>query len=144
MKLLFLDFDGVLNIIKGENPTYLKEFHFEPKLVDNLNKLLDSIPDLKIVVSSSWREDLEDAIEQLKLSGFKYEDRIIGVTSDLGHRGKEISNSLDHLEYSKYLVIDDNINEIKELIPYDRILRIDPSHGFDSLYLDFALNYFNA
>ena len=142
MKVIFLDFDGVLNITQGKNPTYLKEFHFEPILVKNLNNLLQKITDLKIIVTSSWRDDLEDAIDQLNKVGFSYEERILGSTEDLGHRGEEILKVLELLDIEKYLVIDDSIDEIKEKISYDYILQVDPFYGFSKLCLDFSSNYF--
>lgn len=144
MEAIFLDFEGVLNITEGTNLTRLKEFYFEPKLVKNLNYLLKQNPDLKIIVTSSWRKNLEYAIDQLNKVGFSFRERIIGSTEDLGHRGKEILKALKSFNIKKYLVIDDSIDEIKEKISYKQILRVNPSYGFDLLYLIFVLKYFKS
>ena len=86
MKVLFLDFDGVLNShqsaifwhnkrdqSKWENEMYsswqgtLKEYiahEFCPIALSNMEELIRRVPDLKIVVSSTWR--IGETVESLK------------------------------------------------------------------------------
>lgn len=117
MKIIFLDFDGVLNIHKGM---------FYKSCVDNLNYIINKTS-AKIVISSSWRE--YNSIEQLKNTleehGFKYKNNIIGVLPILidyvDNHGFPVEKSRkDEIdEYLKmnqdmidnYLIIDDNIFE---------------------------------
>ena len=58
MKIIFLDFDGVLNppndVIRGTSYDFT-ETKFGPKAVINLNKIL-SETGAYIVVSSTWRK----------------------------------------------------------------------------------------
>lgn len=147
MLVIFLDFDGVLNIINGNESTYMKqELHFEKELIDNLNFLMESIPELKIVISSSWRLDLEDALNHIALCGFKYNNRIIGSTpifneSSFKTRLAEIKTWLKvNASYSKtnieYLIIDD------ELQGYN-VINIDPKKGFIKDKLNEVLDFFN-
>ena len=63
MKILFLDFDGVLNT--GSYQNQLRTHGnpdsdgfgelFDPEAVGNLKKILDAVPDVRVVVSSSWK-----------------------------------------------------------------------------------------
>lgn len=147
MLVIFLDFDGVFNIIDGNNSTYLKqELHFEKDLINNLNLLMESISDLKIVISSSWRLDFEDALNNIALCGFKYNDRIIGSTpvfneSSIKTRLAEIRTWLKVNEsFSKtkieYLIIDDELEGFN-------VININPKIGFDKNQLNKVIEYFS-
>lgn len=93
MKILFLDFDGVLNTGK-----YSRQLHrekrpgwddfgelFDPDAVANLKLIIDTVPDVKLVVESSW-----------KASGMNYlagmwavrdlPGKLFGMTPDLPHK----------------------------------------------------------
>lgn len=141
MKVLFLDFDGVLNShqsctfwhnkrdqAKWENEMYeawqgtLKEYlalEFCPIAMSNVEELMRRVPDLKIVVSSTWRlgetpETLKKILHPSKLIG----DAIIDVTPALRYkkdtteeadRGDEIKHWLDrHPEVTHYVIVDDD------------------------------------
>ena len=86
LNLLFLDIDGVLNYLTQDgNNSYNGRFRIgeeiEPKLVKKLNKVFQEIPNLKIVISSSWRANMKRTIWALKFAGFEYIENIIGRTS---------------------------------------------------------------
>lgn len=86
LNILFLDIDGVLNYLTQDgNNSYNGRFRtgeeIEPKLVKKLNKVFQEIPNLKIVISSSWRGDMKRTIWALKFAGFEYIENIIGRTS---------------------------------------------------------------
>lgn len=53
MKIIFLDIDGVLNVIGQGYDEYGQGFH--PHLVENLKRIIDETG-AKIVISSSWRK----------------------------------------------------------------------------------------
>jgi len=129
MNVIFLDCDGVLNITTGKDSTYKKQYnHFDFKLIENLNNLLNSLEHLKIIITSSWRDDLNDLINELEKSGFKYRKRIVGKTKNLNNRGLEIKSFLDENKVKKYAIIDDEINEIKEYFK-ENIFKINPETG---------------
>ncbi len=143
MKVIFLDFDGVINIINGNKSTYATQMdHFNKDLINNLNYLMSFHKDLKIVISSSWRTDMPDALDQLKLNGFLYNERIIGSTPIFDHssiktRLGEIKQWIETNEkYSKieikYLIIDDELSGFN-------VLKTDPKVGFNKEALDKAL-----
>lgn len=146
MLVIFLDFDGVLNIIDGNNSTYMKqELHFEKELINNLNILMDLIPDLKIVISSSWRLDFEDALNNLSLCGFNFKHKIIGHTpifndSSIKTRLGEIRAWLKYNSYNNkridYLIIDDELTGFN-------VLTIDKKIGFNKDMLNRVIDFFN-
>lgn len=85
--VLFLDFDGVLNktsdSYSGRYPT------FNEALVAHLNTIVEQT-NCDIVISSTWRLHL--GIRQLKrrleLFGFKYPQKVIGITPDCSIKEK--------------------------------------------------------
>ena len=62
-RYMFLDIDGVLNTIRYSN--YLIDYDeddtdedgalFDPETVENLAEIIKNIPDVKIIISSTWR-----------------------------------------------------------------------------------------
>lgn len=119
MKVIFLDIDGVLNVISQGHDNHGALFH--PHLVDNLRSVIDSTG-AKIVVSSTWRtRGLEKMREMWKDRGLPGD--IIGVTPDcsqlldngtcefldLVERGHEIQDWLkEHPEVINYVIFDDD------------------------------------
>ena len=57
MNVIFLDIDGVLNhqFAYDKNYSDTERFGLAQDLVDNLKRIIDSVNDAKIVISSSWR-----------------------------------------------------------------------------------------
>lgn len=105
-KVLFLDIDGVLNgydIFKSKRPYPLSEFNEEK--VNILNSLFEEIPDLKLVLSSSWR--FCDGIENIiKASGISKE--LYSITPySVRNRGDEIKQWLNANEPCIYCIVDD-------------------------------------
>lgn len=124
MKVIFLDFDGVLNSAAS--------FHYEERFRDrhpeltlgpvnqtlcnvctsNFQIILDHFPEMKIVISSTWRnlftlDWLRTHLASYGIDSGRVIDRTPG--SDWGERGSEIKEWLDaHPEVTKYVVIDDN------------------------------------
>lgn len=76
IKIIFLDIDGVLAI--PNNDGGLWRLNLEKQLL--LGEILEKT-DAKIVLSSSWRKnDIKDTILHMIDQGFKYHDKIIGIT----------------------------------------------------------------
>ena len=104
---MFLDIDGVLNgynIYQSNRPYPLSEFNEEK--VEILNSLFDEIPEIKLVLSSSWR--FFDGIENIiRESGIKKE--LFSITPySIINRGDEVKQWLNNFddEY-KYCIVDD-------------------------------------
>lgn len=62
MKVIFLDIDGVLNVISQGNDQYGQLFH--QHLVDNLKRIIDATS-AKIVISSSWRKSHLNTMKEM-------------------------------------------------------------------------------
>lgn len=74
MKVLFLDFDGVLNT---------GSYGIEPDKVLRLNSVVNQT-NCYIVISSAWRlnHSLDELKGELERAGFYFSDRVIGMTPD--------------------------------------------------------------
>ena len=154
MRVLFLDIDGVMNSQasaiywnrKGLDNGGFSKRHgaFCPIAVSNLTYLLEEVPDLKIVVSSTWRlgETTESMREILKELAGVDPERVIGLTPsmrDFGlesapeerkeflrywlkkysyNRGLEISwYLLQHPEVTHFVILDDD-SDMGALLPF--------------------------
>lgn len=126
MKVIFLDFDGVLNSAasflleerkRKENPAMDDLGPVNQTLCNictsNFRHILDEVPDAKIVISSTWRnlfelDWLRDKLAEYKIPG----DRVIDKTPVVrmfGERGEEIQDWLgEHPEVTDYVILDDN------------------------------------
>lgn len=147
MNIIFLDIDGVLNMYGSSSRTFMKPYgqHIEPHLVCRLNYICEQVNDLKIVISSSWRSDMEDLKLQLEEQGFKYWDLVIGKTPQAynngiglcrSFRGEQIKHWLvtkNQWLNARYLVIDDECIDICgkycDLIPEENTIQIDMNEG---------------
>ena len=73
MKVVFLDFDGVLNTenyqakLRQEGKPQWDDFGqiFDPEAVKNLKMILDTVPDAIIVINSSWKLEGMDAVNAM-------------------------------------------------------------------------------
>jgi len=121
-KILFLDIDGVLNHSKtkdriggfiGLNPGMIKRF----------NRIVEAHPDLKIVVSSTWRHsfshgvysDFAGLVKLLKERGLQG-DIIDHTPVKMSYltRGAEIRLWLkSHPEVTNYVILDDDKSGMK-------------------------------
>jgi hypothetical protein len=154
MRVIFLDFDGVLNShqsfnfwrhkrdqTKWENEMYedwkgsLKEYlaqEFDPIALNNVEDLIREVPDLKIVVSSTWR--LGETVESLKniLSPAKLVSQaVIDVTPRFPGkpRGEEIQDWLNrHPEVTDYVIIDDDSDMLES--QKENFVHTSTLHGF--------------
>lgn len=109
MKILFLDFDGVINPLTFHHSTQ----GFSPSACAHVQSILTKDPNVRIVVSSAWRRwGVEKLREILKENGIDH-TKVIGVTDEEGgwmptHRQEQIKRWLEkHKNISKFVVIDD-------------------------------------
>lgn len=138
MKVIFLDIDGVLNSAASFNSeSRFRDRHPEMAIVGPINEtmcrvctanfqeILFHFPEVKVVISSTWRnlftlDWLKQKLESYGIDG----SRVIGKTEgdDFGERGSEIKQWLDeHPEVKTYVVLDDN--HIGGGIPDERIVK---------------------
>lgn len=158
MKVIFLDFDGVINnisydkymdidiLVKKEKDKYFPSTWS----INNLEPFLSLLlwcqkEDAKIVISSSWRILFEDYsyIEEMFCDIFKeysyqkrknqYTNLVIERTKSFGDRGLEILQWLDdnsELNITNYIVVDDEVDyDIKEYIDKKHYVQTDNKVG---------------
>jgi hypothetical protein len=121
MKVIFLDIDGVLNVIPQGHDAFGGIFHSD--FVENLKRIIDETG-AKIVISSSWRHSgLQKMLDMWEFRNLPGE--VIGVTPDLYRfldfegertmvRGDEIQAVLNiHPEITHYVILDDDTDMLK-------------------------------
>ncbi len=142
MRVIFLDFDGVLN-----TPAYLDEVGYDgpvaasgqidTRAVDELNCLV-ALTGAKVVVSSTWRKyySVEGLQQLLESRGFRGE--IIGKTLELWcYRGAEIRDWLyEHPEVEQFVILDDD-NDMEKLAR--KMVQTDPEKGLTEADVDEAV-----
>lgn len=126
MKILFLDFDGVLTC-------RLTRFRMSKVHQERLGGLFYLVPDLKIVITSSWKhghKTLESLLDEITSSSYflcssnpnlgsnpkypitpyMFANETIGMTPSVGrYRGHEIDAWLqEHPEVENYVILDDD------------------------------------
>jgi len=132
--ILFLDIDGVLNIMDGSiyNTCYLMRKsaipnkYMEEFAVARLNHIVKET-DCDIVISSSWRSDMEMLKEEMERVGFKYWNKVIDRTPFLSSRGEEILEWISGYETKHnctvyYCVLEDEPHDLHG-IPQEYIVQ---------------------
>ncbi len=135
-KIIFLDIDGVLNIM---SETYRSHYHgthvIERHLMVRLEQLVKRTG-AKIVISSSW--ELRSVHHVLKRMRFKYLKNIIGATprnKDL--RGDQIKDWIVQNDYvGTYVVLEDEIDDVCgdkcKTIPKRLVIEVDIHEGISN------------
>lgn len=138
MKVLFLDVDGVLNSHQSIRAIFRqtskcgsgRDMPFCPISCSNLDEIMARIPDLQIVVSSTWRcgRTLDELKSDLLNTGID-QRRIIGMTPETYRlsggraRGHEIQEYLDDRvekgldPVTQFVIVDDN-SDMVHLMPH--------------------------
>jgi len=113
MKVIFLDFDGVLNLISQGHDDYGGIFH--EHFVNNLKELVEAT-DAKIVVSSSWRSSGLKYVRDM-WEHRNYPGEVIAITPKLRDcriRGKEIAVFMELFHVDNYVILDDDTDMLDE------------------------------
>lgn len=140
MNVLFLDIDGVLNSVdwymrrkEDENAAAYHDWAYDldPVALGLLKKLMADVPDLNIVISSSWR--MSHSLETFKrklapMIGIEPK-RIAGMTPSLSRgRGEEIKQWLnEHPAVTKFAIIDDDSFDMGDMLPH--LQKTENKHG---------------
>lgn len=156
MKVIFLDFDGVIT-------TYKSQYRLDEekmKLIEHICNKTDAY----IVITSSWRrwtleatiKDITDTSEWSVPVPFTPIERVVGVTSRMYSfkggdekihfiipRGVEIKRYLDeHEDIDKYVIFDDDADMLLEQAPY--FIQTDAIEGLSELDAEKAINILNS
>ena len=167
MKVIFLDIDGVLNNYNSWRKR--KEYYdtykiiissIDEECVRRLSEIV-RITGAKIVLSSSWRGDWANGVNNLKLEESKqlqklfdkYNIEIVGITPCLpksnnpnerytSWRENEIKYYLEtHLEIDNYCVIDDEDFDLKSL--QENLIKINSEYGIEDKHVEKAIQILN-
>ena len=139
MIIIFLDIDGVLRTHKsdlewslklGEPIPELCKRYFSKTAVSNLNEIT-GWSRAKIVVISTWRTlvSFDDLKKIFKDNGVSSE--VIGITPIGSSRGEEIEQYISENDIRDYVVLDDNVNDILNIIDNDKVIKIDSRIGLE-------------
>ncbi|HVT63414.1 MAG TPA: HAD domain-containing protein [Legionellaceae bacterium] len=152
MKILFLDFDGVLN-----SAEYFEKFiklhperagtlidQLDPEQLVRLNNIIEKT-DANICISSTWRimNTLPQLRDILTSFGFKYPEKVIAKTPESwsGYRGHEIAIWLEgHPEVTQFVIVDDN----SDMEPHmDRFVQTGWGYGMDDKHMNQIIEMLN-
>lgn len=117
--------------------------------VNFLNEIL-VLTNAKIVITSNWRlylntEELNTKFKERGVIGEVIsQTNTIFAKADapfvLGNRGLEIKNWLEENHCTEFIVIDDQITDIKPHIANNRIIKVNPMIGLSSENVDKAVD----
>lgn len=143
-RVLFLDIDGVLCTLRSHFAYGLPgglERHLDPVAVRMLAKFCEE-SNCKIVLSSSWRDDLDlEAMSCILMNaGFarvpwhsswktkNFDVKTGWGMTQRGKRGDEIKQWLSENGNPDYVILDDNSDFLPEQMPY--FVQTDTNNGF--------------
>lgn len=148
-KYIFLDIDGVLNSDMWNHEFITKykysntpgiEQEIDPGAMKLINDLVNKTG-AEIIMSSSWRHNLEGAVRKLKRCGLVHDivQKIDNGRIVVGEqRGKLIKDFLSSHDYSTYVIIDDACDILKCQKKY--YVQTNPTIGFCEADYKKALN----
>ena len=154
MKIIFLDFDGVIDTEYYSHILYeagkpIADEHgllFDPECVKNLKYIIDNTG-ADIVVSSTWKDDMsyEEILDMWKDRGLPGFVTDVTPTTAEHHRGDEIDAWLKECPTEcNYIIIDDleayYFNEHQIL----RLLIVNPFFGLDENTAERAIKILNG
>lgn len=148
MKGIFLDIDGVIN--DHYNIRYnRRNGEFQPldkRMVHMLSVIIDECPDVKIIISSTWRKLYtgEEFIKIFEDAGWSIPKSVlIGSTpSGSGWRGHEIAHWLSTNPLEKFVILDDDLDVHADHA--DNFMWINPDIGFTMAHMRNIIDYFNG
>jgi hypothetical protein len=150
MKVIFLDIDGVLNVMHPDRDEYGRCFH--PHFEDNLKRIIKETG-AKIVISSTWRASglmvMQEMWIKRQLAG-----EVIDITCHLKsrRRGQEIQVWLDSNEVESYVILDDDTDmELHQMKCFVRTSEnqhhrdcVDVGYGLTDICTDQAIGILNG
>lgn len=156
MNVVFLDFDGVINIpywYKDKNGEWRTKYNYPSDGCVNHFQAIQWVSHFcqkhgyDIVISSTWRmceNDEFNCTQCLYDSGLRKDIKILGKTPYLSgkHRGDEISQYLsEHPEIDHYLIFDDDSDMTVHM---DKLVKCDCVVGFTLNQYNYAVSLHKA
>lgn len=141
MRVIFLDFDGVLNSIQsrhyhrhlsGPPTTLLFRDIWCPIATSNLRLIAEKLPDVHFIISSSWRhgrtlDKLRDILEPFGVPRVRVDGTTPYSSPKGNERGHQIQEWLtSHPEVTEFVIIDDDSDMVHLR---DRLVHTTWLHG---------------
>jgi len=135
MKVIFLDFDGVI-------VTPPKVRSLNKGCCDNLKQIIDET-DSFIVISSCWRNlhPLDYLKRKLAEKGISRK-RVIGITPRGNNRDEEVQQWLDNNPVDAFVILDDDVFDLQEHI--DKVIQTNFEVGLTGLLAEKAVAVLNG
>lgn len=141
MKIIFLDFDGVVN--RFDEPESFRKLSLS--CVENLNQLVE-LSGASIIITSAWRGHIpliSDLAQVLVNAGFKFPKKVIGKTPrSFLRRGTEIEKWLKDTKYKieSFVILDDD----SDMEPFlNRLVQTDFNVGLTIYDVEKAVDILN-
>jgi hypothetical protein len=147
IKVLFLDIDGCCNCAATPTPVFDGGLGIDPLLAFRVGKITLEVPDLKVVLSSSWKHWKEgrEIIEKKIVPIYDVTpDAEVSQLSPLGDsgRGTEIQMWLDaHPEVERYAILDDDTSILQKQLP--NFFQTSWYEGLTEEIMNDVINHFN-
>jgi hypothetical protein len=150
-KIIFIDIDGVMNC-KNWYIHQVKRLKSQPivdimpSAIKQLNRIVDAVPEVKFVISSTWRQHVQDiGAWNVFFHLLKCKAKIIGITPKLSsYRGTEILCWLIeykcHHQLDSFVIIDDD-DDMELLMP--RLCLCNNDFGLTKEVADKAIKMLN-
>lgn len=122
MNVLFLDIDGVVNCATTQQ-RHRGYIGIDPYMAFLVGKITLAVPDLKVVLSSSWRTFHDDGVQEVEKQVVPIYDVTPPPWYDRENdhhstRGEEIQAWLDvHPEVTRYAILDDDTRILTTQLP---------------------------
>lgn len=153
MDVIFLDIDGVFNTNSNNEKIYVRNenFHinFDIKLLNMFVKLCKFCIDYDVKLVMTTSHSINKTIGEWErfirktFRIFEFKDVVIGLDKyQQKDRGLFIEDFITKHDIINYLVIDDDIKDIKPFIPMENIVEIDKKYGINNDKLNFIKLYF--
>lgn len=139
MKVIFLDFDGVVLPFGHTNAQTKVIINFSPACKEHLSKIIDAVPEAKIVISSAWRKWGIDTLRKIFDENQLNSKKVIDVTgNENGDRGYQIQCWMDRNPgVEAFVIIDDN-SDMGELV--SKLVKTNSFVGLTSKNADQAIS----
>jgi len=119
MKVLFLDIDGVCNCATTSQ-RHRGFIGIDPYMAFMIGQITLEVPDLKVVLSSSWRHS-KDGLDEVRSQVVDFIDITptgMYIDGEQTLRGREIQEWLNkHPDVEKYAILDDDSDILSEQLP---------------------------
>lgn len=155
MNVIFLDMDGVVNNstlknwiclpMKQRDGEYTQLSNWGATNIDPFLTLMEWCynNNINIVISSTWRFGMTVELFNEYFDRYFFRNdmpKVVGLTSVIlepwMHRGCEIEDYINNNQISKYICLDDDVEDILEKIPKEYVYKTDNTVGLTQKDVD--------